>query len=778
MEASFPHLPVTREEPVTEKRPGPRPYFEPPADPGAHGRGLQDHLRTTITRTDDDIGGYDDRRLFRFSVSKGFDPDTLKNISPEIELVSQEGEQVVVAFVSQAALESFEARLASLASGESVKYKQVLYALQGMDRWGPEDRTGWALSREGFPTEEPFVLDVELWPLEDSQENRARLWASFENWLAEQHLKLLDAVKQPGIALFRVQSNRHQADQLLQHRDIRTVDLPPRYGLTLSLLYTDIQDLPDIPPPPANAPGLAILDSGLATGHPLLAPAVGDAQSFLPGKDAADENGHGTLVAGLGLYGDIAAALQNGSLEPRLQLFSGRILDENNENTTGFVENQVTKAVRYFHEHYNCRIFNLAFGDLRKPYLGGHLKGLSFVLDTLSRELGVLFIVSAGNVPGNQRNGLAWKDEYPHYLSEDAWAILEPAPALNALTVGSLARYEQTLNSQRYTADPAEVPIARSDQPSPFTRRGPSLGGAIKPELVDYGGNWAVNTGANILVANCGLGELSTNRDFASGRLMSNESGTSMAAPRVAHLAALLLSEYPDLDRDTIRALLVAQAAIPDPTQALLEDEDLLHRICGYGQVNPRGLLRSLENEVTLVTQGKIPNKSHHFYEIPIPEDFVSRGRRPREISVGLSHAPYVRSTRITYKATRIGFKLVTAPDLEHVSTMFNKATEKEDYENIPELTNKDISSTLRNKGTVQAATWQFTQFNKNTRLRTQKLFVVVTRNDHPWGEPHSSTDENYALVVCLRDRTNHGAQLYSQVRTMLQARGRDRVRL
>jgi hypothetical protein len=39
------------------------------------------------------------------------------------------------------------------------------------------------------------------------------------------------------------------------------------------------------------------LDSGLTTGHPLLAPAVGDAQSFLPGKDAANEHGHGTIVA-------------------------------------------------------------------------------------------------------------------------------------------------------------------------------------------------------------------------------------------------------------------------------------------------------------------------------------------------------------------------------------------------------------------------------------------------------------------------------------------------
>ena len=114
MEESFPHLSLNREEPVTEKRPGGRPYFVPPADPSAHGRRLQVRLESAKNQTDKDIGGFDDRRLFRFTVKKGFDPDTLRNVSPEIEFVSQEGDEIVVAFVSTAALESFEATLTSL----------------------------------------------------------------------------------------------------------------------------------------------------------------------------------------------------------------------------------------------------------------------------------------------------------------------------------------------------------------------------------------------------------------------------------------------------------------------------------------------------------------------------------------------------------------------------------------------------------------------------------------------------------------------------------------
>jgi hypothetical protein len=326
MAETFPHLTLSREEPVTEKRSSGRIVFPKPENPPAHGKKLQQSLESALEQVDEDIGGFDERQLFRFDVSKGFDPEMLTRISPEIEFVSQEDDEVIVAFVSSAALESFEARLSSLVKGDHVTYKSVLYALQSMGRWTPKDRTGWALASEGMPDQDTFVLDIELWPIEDRQEEREELWKSFETWLSEHEIVAIDHVKQPGLSLYRVSCNRQQANLMLNYRDVRSVDLPPRYGLDLSIISSDIQDFPQIPSPPNNAPGLVVLDSGLTTGHPFIAPAVGDAQSFLPGKDASDENGHGTLVSGLGLYGDIEAALQNGVLTPRLRIFSGRIL--------------------------------------------------------------------------------------------------------------------------------------------------------------------------------------------------------------------------------------------------------------------------------------------------------------------------------------------------------------------------------------------------------------------------------------------------------------------
>lgn len=829
MDETFPHLSLQREAPVKEKRSARPPITQAPTDIPSHGLGLLKKLASATEEVADDIGGFDDRKLFRFTVQKGFNPDSLRKIAAGIDFISQEDETVVIGFATNAALESFEARLSSMVSGQSITNKEVIYALQSIDGWGIENRTGWALKNQGFPITDYFLLDVELWPLEDNQQERAQEWAAFESWLTAQEINKKDQIKKPELTLYRVECNHQQAEQLLRHRDIRSVDLPPNFGLERAVIFQDIQQFPEISDPTELAPSVVVLDSGLASGHPLLKAAVGEAKSFLPEEGSHDENGHGTHVAGLALYGDFEKYLRAGNFIPSLRLFSGRILDKDNENTTGFVENHIEEAVRYFVNEHQCKVFNLSFGDANKPYFGGHLKGLSVTLDMLSRELGVLFVVAAGNhrINENSPEGLEWRDNYPHYLVGDAWRIIEPAPALNVLTVGSLARTNQTYNSQSYPTDLDEIAVAQPEQFSPFTRSGLSIDGAIKPELVAYGGNWALNARASyaLLDKNAGLGVVSTGHQFVRGHPFAVENGTSMAAPQVANLAASVLIAQPDASANLIRALLCNNAAQTKACTYLIEQAtasqvaekkslnaegktinaakragqsysqarlDELNKkiqqlnkainqyqyIGGYGQVNEVALHRSLESAATLIANGSIENKRHHFYEIPIPEDFISSGKRVREIAVTLAYTPPVRSTRIKYRATRIDFKLVYASDLEEVTTTFNKATSDDDYQNISEVLNPLVGQTVRNKGTVQADAWQFKQLSKTSKLRKEKLFVVVTRNDFPWGENLCSTEEEYALVVSLRDTENSEARLYSQIQAQLKVRLPVRARL
>lgn len=771
MEA-YPHLRFDREQPVKQKRPGQPPRFSRPADLPAHARKLQKSLATSIEEAGKDIGGFDDRPLFKLKVG-ALPPEQIEQGFPGVEVVSQEDGGYALAFANKTALDEFEARLSQLVDGKSPKYANILYALEAFDHWTPEDRMGWALRREGFPAQEPFVLDVELWPLGRRVEREA-MTTAFNAWLAKEGAVILDRINAEDFVAYRLRLLRKQAELLLRHRDVRTADLPPRLGLELGVMQLDIQEVRQSTPPD-NAPLVAVLDSGIAEGHPLLAPALGDAQGFLlPDKASHDDNGHGTIVAGIALYGDVEACAQAKEFIPQLRLLSGRVLDHKAESDARFIENIVEEAVRYFHENYGCRVFNLSYGNLNKPYLGGRVGGLAYTLDRLARELDVLFVVPTGNfldIP------IEWlKNEYPHYLFRDEAKLVDPAPALNVLTIGSLARWDRSAKAWRWPHDLPENPIAQRDQPSSFTRCGCSIKGAIKPELVAYGGNQAIDPrGGHI--SDRWLGELSTDKDFAEGRLLSERAGTSFAAPHVAHAAARLLTEVPNASMNLLRALLIANGRIPAASHDLFHgEEDQLAQVVGYGMVDVSNLYRSTEEQVILIAESALIDKHHHFYEVPIPESLYNSGKksRRREITVAFAHCPPVRTTRLDYKASRFQFRLVEAETLEDAVSAFDKATVDE-VESIKEI---DCNKTTygaqkRAYGTVQASTWAI------KRPRTEKLFVAVTRNDHAWGiPPFTLEEEPYALVIRMSDRENEEARLYTEIRAQLQARERARVRI
>ena len=681
---------------------------------------------------------------------------------------------MILAFATAEQLESFEAKLSTMAAGTTVTYQNLIYSLGGFDRWTPEDRTGWALRRHGFPETQFFIIDAELWPVA-ARSDAARLRDAFETWVIERAGEIIDSVKQPYLTVYRIRCGDSLVQDLLNHRDVRTVDLPPRVGLESALVFTPIQELDAVPEPPNEAPGVVVLDSGLATGHPVIAPAVGDAESFLPDVSEADDHGHGTFVSGIALYDDVAECVRTRSFIPELRIFSGRVLDQNNRSDPYLIENQVEKAVRHFVDQYGCRIFNLSYGDLNKPYRDRHVAGLAVTLDALSRELDVLFVVPTGNFDGDEDGPDDWRGEYPTYLTGDASVLLDPAPALSALTVGSLARYER---HERWPDDPSYLPVARSDQPSPFTRHGPSVNGAIKPDLVDYGGNLMINAhaGGHQVTGIRYVGELSTSHNFAAGRPFAVDSGTSFATPHVTHAAARILKEYPIVNVDRCRALLVAHARTPDACSQLFAGNPVAVReVTGYGLVDRSALCQSIESCVTLWTEESIENRHHQFFEIPVPAEFWSSGRRARELTVALAYRPAVRTTRIDYRAAAISFKLVQAQSLDEVVNSFDAAVDIDSTTTIRERqSGRRFSERERSRGTVQASTWTFTQ--PSEALRECSWFVVVTRNDPAWGSTLSSGRESYALAVTLTDRLVQEPRLYTRIQARLRERARARV--
>ncbi|WIV24055.1 S8 family peptidase [Pseudomonas sp. M2(2023)] len=786
--ATYKHLSIARavlDNPRRTKNP---PHFVTREDRRGHGQKLNGYFATAEGQARKQIGSsanspyvlklqYDGALTFAHLSTHG------------LEFVSQEGKQLCVVFATEAGLAQFADHLRKLGVMDAaLTYRQILEAIAGVEAWSPEDRMSWALNNIGFPNTPTFKLDVELWPVYVANHPaRILLTNAFEAWLAAERIHQLDKINLDSLLMYRVEVTVEQAQLLLNHRDVRLVDLIPSTGISIQQLNRDINELPrDIPSPPADAARICILDSGINSNHPLLRPAMGESASFVDEEGDADEAGHGTAVAGIALYGDVEACNNSNFWRPELWIFNGKVMKKCPHTGNAVydelsLEASLTKAVAHFVE-LGCRIFNLSLGNNNAPYDGSHVRGLAYILDVLSRRHNILFVVSTGNFCGSDNPPVpinSWRDEYPEYLVSAQSAIIDPAPAMTVLTVGSISRHNATFDSQRFP-EIYQLSPASENQPSPFTRHGPSVKGALKPELVAAGGNFASpmrQTNAQWAPHMRGLGVLTLNHQVVGATVFKEVSGTSLAAPYITHLAGRLLNHYPTASANMLRAMLVNQAYLPkEITTSFSEDfrksykeakatlnRDVARDVAGYGAVNEADLFRSSDHCVVLMSEETIENDGCQFFELPLPENFLRSSRGTRELSITLAYSPVVRTTRIEYLATQINYRLVTGTSLDEVQKHFNQELKaKTEVLKEARSTNRDITAQLRNHGTVQSSRWTVKQCTPG-----EKWFVVVVRQDRDWN-PSAAEKEAYSLVVTVADRDNEHAQLYTQMQALL----------
>ncbi|MFT5816008.1 MAG: hypothetical protein ACI9VT_003786, partial [Psychroserpens sp.] len=746
-----------------------------------HGKKLQDQIITFQETLASQFGGDPSRNLIRIQLSEKINFEEISKHG--ITILGQEDELLYLAFADEQQLHEFNSRLAKLVDGEVVSYPNLLYAIDKIDVWSKDDRKSWAIEQFGLPDDNLFRLDVELWPIGDHQSvQRIKLVDDFRSWLEELKIKRLDEVNRDSLVMYRVEVTKVQAEYFFNHKDVRLVDLPPRSGIEHSQLNIDVNQLPvKLNELPETASLICILDSGINANHILLQGAVGDAQCFINGEDETDKVGHGTAVAGIALFGDIEERIDANEWVRELQILSGKVLSEDQYGNTVFdektIESTLVEAISYFHENYNCKIFNLSLGNLNAPYEKTHISGIAVTLDELARDLDIFIVVSSGNYNGSDAVN-NWRDDYPNYLLTDDASIIDPAPAANVLTVGSFAKHTMTFNERQYgnQGDISQLHVANEQQISPFSRSTPKIKGALKPELIAHGGNFAISVNPPLPAykfVSKGLGVISLNHHPQGNAILSEFSGTSFAAPYIAHLAGRLLNNYPEASANLLRALLVNHANMPKEIASTFTNKADSRRVAGYGIVDEDSLFKSSEEHVVLITEERIENDKHQFFELPIPDDYFRKGKAGRTISVSLAYHSSVRSTRLEYLATKMKFHLVNSGSLDEVSASFNNENKKT-VDSIPESdgTKRDITQDIRSRGTLQSSTWNFNQFNK-----PRKLFLVVTRQDQPWATEQVNELESYALAVSITDRENEEAKLYEQISQKLQSREKAKQR-
>lgn len=571
---------------------------------------------------------------------------------------------------------------------------------------------------------------------------------------------------------------------------IRSIESRPKFQTFHELKDGfNFGDLAPISSPDADAPMVCVIDSGVSVGNPFLNPVVRTecSKSFLKSDpdDSSDGFGHGSAVASLVAYGQLALA-KNSLNTPKVWIANARILNANNELDDSQLFGPLLERVVNHFVPLGVKVFCLSVADYNRVW--GRKGKQRFArkswvarkIDRLSRECDVVFVTCTGNLLyPDVREHYEGGFPYPTNLLLGDSRILDPGQAALAITVGAVAGSSLVTSPKGHTA------IALRHQPSPFTRSGPGIGNEIKPELVEHGGNWTIDSTGAVVSSNLGL-----RVPCASNKLspaLTYKEGTSFAAPKVAHQLALIQSDLNRLgirpSNPLLRAFLVNSAAVfqeQDELKTLIEGgsvtQDELQLLLGYGRASAAKATNSDEYEVVTYFDGEIePNKVLYF-DVVVPEELVSSPGRKR-LSVTLAYAPEVQKWGLErYFGAEIKWKMfrgdidrdsirnaLSAPDDESDLAVIDENAESEDDENAPGELQFTPAFTRRSKGTVQHATFEWKSHKEHYSAGHYTLAVVAYKR---W----QRNVKNIPLAIVVRlEETGRAIEIYSKVRSKIE---------
>jgi len=688
----------------------------------------------------------------------------------------------VVAVTRDTAMTTMRERLAEYAEGEDLPdrpagatgpdegprapYEDVFDGIDGFERRAPEDRISDRL-RELLNEPPDGGVDViaDLYSPEDAELRQA--WIDEVGLLARRRDVTVDGFDDPaiGVTLIRLTADAALVGELSQLDQIATLDTPAVPALTPPNL-AELQDLessdPDIEGPDEDAPAIGIIDSGLTAGHPFLQAAVLGADGLHPVFGGAGEDGfgHGTMVAGLALYGDVLECARLRAFVAPFPIASVRIFDDDGRIPEGVNPASLLQdALEHLVEEYDCRVICLSLGDHNQPFLGGKASPLAALIDDLARALNIVVVLPTGNLQHETLIAPAQLlARWPTYLADPGNEMLSPSQAALALTVGAVADRDAT-----DLTDAAAAVAATAGGPAPYARRGPGVRDAQKPEVVADGGNWVYDRRDGTILDDTGTAVLSLSA--RSDLLFDTAIGSSFAAARVAHVAGQIASRYPHLSAAAIRALLLQGCHAASPPDGIENAESLL----GHGKPSLERCLASTDSRVVLVSESNLRPNGFHVYRLAGDTDFMTVSGS-RHITVGLSFDPPVRYRRYDYLAYQMEFAVVrglSEEEVFHLASSDNVGT-------LRELSKRYLDTrptTTRNARCVNQLAR--VTYSRRPAAKFQHDWYIVVRSLNRWMRDRSP--QPYALAVAVE--VEESARLYGQLRAEVEVRARVRAR-
>lgn len=815
----LPHLELVAEANLDRRR---RPAPPTPPPPRGTRSAFAKKLTDKLSDLEGQLGaitlvspGIQPHLVFRIPLAKGAVIDDVHASLRRVGLipVSIEPDRAVIAFRHEVDLAKFKVAVGEYKAGpridpktekpfKSTKWDIFEYIeTDSMRLWGRADRIGAMLkiaTGEGAQhliSSQVYTVDVEVWhrgtrdlALASAQEVETVLREA-----GTRDERILDRYVGEALCLLRVRATGNTVSRLLDIQAVAEVDFPPQPTFDqIAAASVTARDYPAPSQPKPDGPRLCILDSGIASNHPLIARNVGyEAAVMSSTSSPADEHGHGTMVGGVAIFGDVRGCYDKGQFSSPITLFSARVLDQSNRfDDDKLVVNQIREAITEFRdEPHNCRVFNLSLGTAAPAFTGNVERQTIWAesLDILARELKVLLVVSTGNVTEifttNTKTAEEVLANYPKYLLENSARINDPSTAAIPITVGALSGSDTAATRPGAAASDISRAVAKPDQPAPFTRLGHGINGAIKPEFVEYGGN-AVFTGTGNtrrIAKEPGTAVMSFSHQPLQ-RLFAYDAGTSFAAPLVARNAALTWHRLRTVfgrepDPNLVRAVLATGASVPEQILTLIPNDDERFRFAGYGRIDVDHALDSTDKRVTLVAQNSLRLDTFAVYSVPIPPNFVRASGR-KLIRVALAFDPPVRRRRLDYLGVEMTFQMIRGRSIDEVVDAYRSVLPDEEPEKAISGSSKidfDPKEAPRNadysrkKSTLQLADFEFSR----DASKYGDTYWLVVRSERKWAPVEIDT-QDYAVAVVLSADDD---QLYNSIELRLRQRARVRTR-
>lgn len=373
--------------------------------------------------------------------------------------------------------------------------------------------------------------------------------------------------------------------------------------------------------PDEELPIIGVIDTGVSSQTPLAPILKGedgefDATGTGSFNDLAD---HGTGVAAFAAFGEKLIPGYQGQVEADAKILPIKIIDGNSGPIS---QKQVVSLIREAHLKYKVRIFTLTIGYSEFPLNDNQeFSSYAAMLDQLASELDILIFISTTN---HFIENLEVKD-YPDKFKESNANIAPPAESMNNITIGATAdnfegcdvfglagnQYHPALYSRKFHYNYDDTDVFNKVKANKCLQ---------KPDLLVGGGDYYEKSvyGMEILdeEGKTCLEVLSSDLSERTFKAL----GTSYSTPIAANFAARLLKAYPDLNMQSIKALLI-NASEDISFGEIFNDfsETLKRRIGGYGILNDQ-ILFSTDDKVTMVVEDSVAIDEIKLFPIKLPE--------------------------------------------------------------------------------------------------------------------------------------------------------------